>query len=137
MADKPLKNVAQWRLEVCEPYLARRKKYEKKRSAELAAVHEQLQTYFTSLTLCGEPQQVVAGWIHSEPAGIKALTEKAKGRKGSLRATRLYVYPRKKNRTLYVLHLGSKDTQSADIQECRKVVQAIRASIPEDTNQGD
>jgi hypothetical protein len=44
-----------------------------------------------------------------------------------LAAMRLYVYPDMVTETLYLLTVGDKSTQEADIQDCKRFVKQIRA----------
>lgn len=66
-------------------------------------------------------------FIHIEPQGILAITEKGGQVDGKKRpkmaATRLYLYA--KDDTIHVLCLGTKDSQKSDIQFCKQQIQNL------------
>lgn len=98
----------------------------KKRVHEFVAVIENLERYRRALNYAGGPQHITGKYVHHEPMGIKALDESGERKIKKLQATRLYVYPDVATRTLYLLTIGSKNTQSKDIELCRKMVKQIK-----------
>jgi putative component of toxin-antitoxin plasmid stabilization module len=112
-----------WELRYTEIFERRLKKYRKNHPRETVAVLDNLDTYFRTLKLVGDSQGIVHGWIHPEGQGVKALTEKGHG--PHMRATRLYIFPDKNQRVLYVLTIGDKNTQGDDIAECKDIIQAL------------
>jgi hypothetical protein len=105
-----------WEFVFTEKYGIKLKWYVKKHPNETKALIDRLDTYIKTLNICNEPQQIKPGWLHNEPHGVKAITENGKG--GSLKAARLYFFPNKEERTIELLTIGDKNTQSDDIKFC-------------------
>ena len=80
--------------------------------------------YVQSLQAGALPLVRAFGFIHSEPMGVIAIDQKGGGK--SLAQTRLYVFPDVKTSVLYVVSLGDKRSQRADIQFCREFVGSVR-----------
>lgn len=91
-----------------------RKFYEKKHSRELAAVLNNLSRYLALLNCSKNARCAIAGYLHSEPHGVVAIDQKGGG--SGLQETRLYVYPDEASKLLYLITIGNKDTQQADIK---------------------
>ena len=70
--------------------------------------------------------QVTAGFIHNEPDGIIALDQKGGKQKVKLQQTRLYIFPNVEAKILYLLLIGSKQSQGKDINYCRKFVRKFK-----------
>ncbi|MGA8659219.1 MAG: hypothetical protein WB586_24075 [Chthoniobacterales bacterium] len=66
---------------------------------------------------------VSAGFIHPEGRGIVALTQQ--GFKPKQPPTRLYLYPAQDSKTVYLITIGDKDTQSQDIQDCNEFIRTL------------
>lgn len=118
--------MADWQLEHTDRYLRDYAYYQKKRPDELAAVLDNLDTYFKALRRLNNPLQVTAGFIHPEPDGIIAVDQKGGGRRVRLRQTRLYVYPDTKMAILHILAIGDKTAQKNDINLCRDFVKKLK-----------
>ena len=88
-----------------------------------------LDIFLASLRSGKKPKPLIYGFLHSEPSDVIAIDQTG-GRK--VAATRLYVYPDVETETLYLLTLGDKATQQADIQDCKRFVKQIKG----DPNQG-
>jgi hypothetical protein len=101
--------------------------YAKKRPRELAAVLDNLERLKNMLSLSPHSQLIVAGFIHPEPLGVWAIDQR--GSMGNLQATRLYCYAESSQRNLYLLAIGSKDSQSADISRVTEMVKSIRENL--------
>jgi hypothetical protein len=101
--------------------------YTKKRPRELAAVLDNLNRLKNMLNLSPHPQLIVAGFIHPEPLGIWALDQR--GSMGNLQATRLYCYVESSRKNIYLLAIGSKDSQSADISRVTEIVKSILENL--------
>jgi hypothetical protein len=65
----------------------------------------------------------MAGYIHPEPHGVVAIDQKGGG--GNLQETRLYVYPHEERNVLYIITIGNKDEQPADVQFCSEFVNSF------------
>ncbi len=107
--------MTEWRIEPTDAYARAHKYYEKKQPAELIAVLDNLDRYFKAVSHGVHPQFVVAGYIHDEGKGVRALDQKGGG-KGKLRQTRLYVYPDVDQKVLYLITIGDKNSQKDDIK---------------------
>ena len=118
--------MADWQLEHTDKYLRDYAYFKKKRPDELVAVLDNLDTYFKALSKLGNPLQVTAGFIHSEPDGVIAVDQKGGGRRLRLRQTRLYVYPDTKAAIVHVLAIGDKTAQKSDIDACRGFVKKLK-----------
>jgi len=115
-----------WVLEPTGQYEKDYKWFEKKLPEELKAILDNLDTYFRVLNECGSPMQVMFGFIHNEPEGIKAIDQKGGGKRTKPRQARLYVFPDSLNNTLYLLKMGTKTNQRDDISNCREQVRKIK-----------
>jgi hypothetical protein len=127
-----------WTIAKTDEFERRHKWFEKKRPKELAAVLDNLDTFFTALKAGAKPQQIHLGCIHVEPHGVLALDQKGGGK--NLAQTRLYVYPDTDREVVTVITVGGKDTQSEDIKLCREFVEQLRkrkTPKPESTKEPD
>ncbi len=79
-----------WTLETTDKFERVFKRYEKKDPKILEAILVNLDKYLYALEEHGTPQKITAGFIHSEPLGVKAIDQK--GGKEKLKETRLYIY---------------------------------------------
>jgi hypothetical protein len=113
-----------WGILTTDHYLRRCKRYDKKKKNELLAVLNNLDIFLMSLRSGKKPKPLIYGFLHGEPSGVIAIDQTG-GVK--LAATRLYVYPDTETETLYLLTLGDKSTQEADIQDCKRFVKQIQA----------
>lgn len=112
-----------WNVELTDEFEKRHRQFEKKNPRELAAVLENLQRYQDALNDGGRPETIQFGFIHHEPKGVKAIDQKGGGNK--LKQTRLYTYAYLDGETLYLITLGDKKTQPADIKRCNKFVDTL------------
>ena len=101
--------------------------YAKKRPRELAAVFANFKRLEKMINSCQHRQLTVAGFIHPEPLGIWALDQR--GSMGNLQATRLYCYVESSRKNIYLLAIGSKDSQSADISRVTEIVKSILENL--------
>lgn len=104
-----------WRIEPTGAYERAHKHYEKKQPQELKAVLDNLDRYFKTVAQGVHPQFVVAGYIHDEGKGVRALDQKGGG-KGKLRQTRLYIYPDFDVKILHLITIGDKNSQREDVK---------------------
>jgi len=113
-----------WKLMESEEFQRRHKRYVKDHPRELAAMLDNLDTYFQSLVSGIKPLQIQHGFMHHEPQGVVGIDQKGGGK--NLAQTRLYVYPDVESETLHLLTLGDKRSQKTDLAYCRKAVSALR-----------
>ena len=103
------------------------KHYEKKHPAELIAILDNLDRYFKAVSHGAHPQFIVAGYIHDEGKGIKAIDQKGGGR-GKLQQTRLYIYPDLEMKTIHLITIGDKQSQRADIKQASDFVIKLKGA---------
>lgn len=118
--------MAGWVTEKTEQFNRDLKWYSKKHPNELEAVINNLQSYLDLLNECEDHIQINAGFLHKEPAGIKAIDQKGAKETNKPKQTRLYVYSIYKNKVLYLLAIGDKKTQSDDIKKCIDYVKRLK-----------
>jgi hypothetical protein len=114
-----------WRLISTDTFKRQAKWYAKKKSRELKAVSDNLDTFLRSLLDGRKPKPFVYGFLHVEPSDIIAIDQTGAGAK--VAATRLYVYADTDTDTLYALTIGDKASQNEDIQFCKRVVREIKS----------
>jgi hypothetical protein len=114
-----------WRIEPIQQFLRDQKWYEKKRPIELAATLHNLKKYLQQLNAAPNPKAVQAGYIHPEPQGVVAIDQR--GKWGNLQETRLYAYPEEAQKVLYLITIGNKDEQAADIEFCKEFVNGLKS----------
>jgi hypothetical protein len=104
-------------------YVRRQEEYSKKRPKQLEAVLRNLARYKAMVVYQPIARLISSNFIHAEKKGIVALTEK--GLKPKQPPTRLYVYPKQDSKTLYLITIGDKRTQSDDIQDCYQFLETL------------
>ncbi len=105
-----------WTITPTEQWVKDKKWYNKKKPKVLAALLNNLNRYLEQLSNAKDPVLVQAGYIHPEPHGVVALDQKGSGQK--LEETRMYLYPDRVEKVVYLITIGNKATQTADIQFC-------------------
>lgn len=116
-----------WRIESTDAYERAHKHYEKKHPAELMAVLDNLDRYFKTVSLGVHPQFVVAGYIHDESKGVKAIDQRGGG-KGKLQQTRLYIYPDVDAKVIHLITIGDKQSQRDDIKLAAEFVVGLKGA---------
>lgn len=113
-------------MEPTEEYLRCHKRFEKKNPDELIALSNNFDTYFETLKAVNNPLQIKSGFIHPEPNGIIAVDQsgsnKVLGKKLKLKEVRFYFYIDEEGETVFLLFIGDKQSQSKDINLCKKLV---------------
>lgn len=116
-----------WFIEPTENYNRAHKYYEKKHPNELIAVLDNLDKYFKILCNSVNPQFIVAGFIHDEPKGVKALDQRGSG-KGKLQQARLYIYADIDTKILHLITIGDKKSQHTDIKQSSDFVIKLKGA---------
>ncbi len=116
-----------WRIEVTDAYERAHKHYEKKHPAELMAVLDNLDRYFKAVSHGVHPQFVVAGYIHDEGKGVKAIDQRGGGR-GKLQQTRLYVYADVTAKVIHLITIGDKQSQKNDVKHASDFVIGLKGA---------
>ena len=110
-----------WQLESTTQWQKDVRYYEKKHPAELAAVLRNLKRYLGLLEGARNSRAVQAGFLHSEGKGIIAVDQKGGG--GNLQETRLYTYADEAKKVLYLITVGNKNEQPADVELSKNFVE--------------
>jgi hypothetical protein len=113
-------------MRVSDEYERRLKRYQKKRPRETKFVHDKFDSFMAALNAGARPEDVQTGFVHPEPGGVLAITEKGAGRNAI--PLRLYIYPDNTNHIMYVITLGDKQSQSDDLLFCKN---SLKAFLPE------
>ena len=113
-----------WEVEPTTRWSKDQRFYAKKRPSELAAVLHNLERYLEQITAAPNPKVVQGGYLHPEPGGVVAIDQKGGG--GNLQQTRLYTYAYAERNVLYLIAIGDKQSQPADIQFCSKFVKNLQ-----------
>jgi hypothetical protein len=114
-----------WQIEPTTQWEKDHRFYEKKHPNELAAVLRNLERYLSQLNLAVNSQAVLAGYLHPEPSGIRAIDQKGGG--GNLQETRLYTYADDAQKVVFLITIGNKDSQTSDIELSKDFVETLRS----------
>lgn len=117
-----------WSLYTTDKYERDFKEYRKKRPDELISVLQNLDRYFAAIETVSHPRQIRAGFIHIEPNGVIAIDQKGGKKRLKLQQTRLYLYCDIDSKTVYLLAIGSKNTQKTDIAACSLFMKNFRTA---------
>ena len=115
-----------WTLQPTDRWDKDQRHYVKKHPAELAAVLRNLERYLALLGVSKNPRAVYAGYLHPEGGGVLAVDQKGGG--GNLQETRLYTFACEERHIVYLITIGNKDTQAADIRLSRRFVASLNQS---------
>jgi len=124
-----------WEVVACADYEKRAKRFAKTNRQEMLNVSDNLAAYFSALRLGLKPPQIIRGFVHHEPHGVKALDASGPGK--HKKALRLYIYPDEQSKTLYVLIIGDKTTQRDDIKQCSEFVIQLLKNQQSQENKSD
>ena len=116
-----------WQIEPTTGWERDHKHYAKKRPNELAAVLRNLDRYMKLLAVAKNSKAVQAGYLHPEPCGVLAVDQRGGG--ANLQETRLYTYADDDTRTVYLIAIGDKDAQHADVEYCKSFVKTLRNAV--------
>jgi len=114
-----------WVLLPHSAYLRDLRWYAKKRPAELSAVLRNLERTMTILAHSPHARTIQAGFLHPEPHGMIAIDQR--GGAGRLQETRLYCYAQADTRTLHLLGIGDKSSQSADLARLSPIARTLNS----------
>jgi len=113
-----------WRFLVTPHFERAKRRYDKKRPDELAAVLRNLARLRELLDGLPHCRTAQAGYLHHEPEGVWAIDQKGPSRT-KLQETRLYVFPVEETLALHSITLGKKNSQAADLQVALEYVRAL------------
>ncbi len=118
-----------WRFLITSCFERAKRRYDKKRPDELAAVLRNLDRLREQLDALPHCRAAQAGFLHHEPAGIWAIDQKGPSRT-KLQETRLYVFPVDADRTLHIITIGNKKSQAADLRTAIDHVRSLDPTLP-------
>ena len=129
-----------WESQPTDVFERKLKRAAKDRPKEIECALRNLNTYLATLDEGVNPIQIKERFrfVHNEGNGIYAVDQK--GGAKNLAEIRLYLFPHLPSKTLHLLTIGDKNSQSRDINVCRDMVKEIntreekrneRASEPE------
>ena len=118
-----------WKLQTSGSFDRQRRRYEKKRPPELAAVLRNLDRLLEALPTTHNFRAFYAGYLHHEPHGVWAIDQHGPS-KLKLQETRLYLFPDEAEMTLHIITLGNKSSQAADLQLAAAIVHALTSRRP-------
>lgn len=124
-----------WQIEPTTGWERDHKHYAKKRPNELGAVLRNLDRYMKLLAVSKNSKVVQAGYLHPEPGGVLAVDQKGGG--ANLQETRLYTYADDDTKTVYLITIGDKDAQHADVEYCKNFVKTLRNAVEVDREDDD
>lgn len=116
--------LSMWQIEPTTGWEKDQKHYSKKRPNELAAVMRNLDRYIKLLNVSKNSKALQAGYLHPEQSGVLGIDQKGGG--GNLQETRLYTYADDDTKTVYLIAIGDKDAQHADVEYCKAFVNTLR-----------
>jgi len=119
-----------WVLSPTDQWLRDQKRYQKKDPWELAAILANLDRLLEILKEAPNSRTVQAGFIHSEGGGILAVDQKGGG--PNLMETRGYLFCEDIEKTVHLITIGDKRTQSRDVQYSKEFLRILKLK---DTNE--
>jgi hypothetical protein len=117
-----------WRFLITSQFERSKKRYDKKRPDELAAVLRNLDRLREQLNGLPHCRAAQAGFLHHEPAGLWAIDQKGPSRT-KLQETRLYVFPVEENQALHIITVGNKNSQADDLRCAREYVRSLEPPL--------
>lgn len=118
-----------WKLQPAPTFERAKKRYEKKRPLELAAVLRNLGRLLERLADLPDYRAAQFGFLHPEPHGVWAIDQHGPS-KVRLQETRLYVFPSGHDMTLHIITVGNKNSQAADLRRAVDYVQSLEPLRP-------
>jgi hypothetical protein len=117
-----------WQYLITPQFERSKKRYDKKRPGELAAVFRNLDRLREQLNGLPRCRAAQAGFLHHEPAGLWAIDQKGPSRT-KLQETRLYVFPVEETKTLHIITVGNKNSQAADLRCALEYVRSLEPPL--------
>lgn len=116
---------AQWRIDVSYASRAKFKKFNRNHASEYGSCFANLHKVLSLLNSGHELEAIQFGFLRAEGEGVLRI-----GQTGvrSAKESRLYVYFVRKDHTVYILGIGTKESQQDDISAAKKSVGRIRAA---------
>ncbi len=118
-----------WQLETTDQFLRDVEWCTKNHPRELEGMMNNVKRYASQLCNAKNSRCVQAGYLHFEEGGVVALDQRGTV-KGSLQEMRLYTFADDQKNILYLITIGNKKTQPADIAASKLSVERIRTSAP-------
>ena len=114
-----------WPFQHCANFDKQEREFEKKYTVILARLRTNLAYVRGILQISDNPRNIAHyGKVHNEGNGLYAVDQR--GEKPKLREARLYFYPDFEDEILYILGIGFKETQEADILRYHKCIRTVQ-----------
>ncbi len=125
-----MNKVGEWELEESGFFKDKMSQFRKKNEDVVLLISDNLDTYFKTLKKGIHPQQISTKFIHREPEGVKAIDQSGSRKKlgigGKPKEGRLYVFPDVESKRLYLITIGDKKSQSADLADCKGFIKDLK-----------
>jgi hypothetical protein len=114
----------EWPIDTAYSSTGKFKKFSGKHAREYVSLFTNLEKVLGLLREGNKMGSFQIGFLRPEGEGVYRI-----GQTGvrSAKESRLYVFPNEQNHTMYVLTVGTKDSQSDDINEAKSIARSIRA----------
>jgi hypothetical protein len=109
-----------WELSPTAEYAKKLRRWPSKHRQELKNMLDNLDTLQRTLREGAKRGSFWFGFLHDEKMGVLAVDQKGPG--AGLKQTRLYIYPDEDDKVLYLITLGDKKSQHADVKVSHEFV---------------
>jgi hypothetical protein len=120
--DKMTEEALKWQIDVSYASQAKFKKFNRNHALEYSSCFANLHKVLSLLNSGHELGSIQLGFLRAEGGGLLRI-----GQTGvpAAKESRLYVYFIRKGRTVYILGIGTKEMQQADIAAARRQISKI------------
>lgn len=116
-----------WKLIPQDLFVQTVKRVQKRRPDELNAVMSNLKRFKDRLDAGERPGTFVTSYLHPEPMGILAIDQRIGKKSRNFAELRLYILPVVETEKIYLLVVGDKESQKADIGAAKKLAEQLRS----------
>lgn len=116
-----------WDFDQAPEFRQRAASFAKRHPQELQGCFNSLQKYLTILSGGQIPGTFKMGFMHSEPEGMVALDQGRSKGLGHLAEARLYTWADRASRTVVLLYIGTKPTQTEDLRQASEILHSWRS----------
>lgn len=114
----------QWHSETKYASVSKFKKFRKNHDREYVSLFANLQRILDILNSGHKIGSFQVGFFRSESDGVYRIGQTSVA---GAKESRLYVWPDSETKNMYVLGIGDKDSQPADIIEAKNLMEQVRA----------
>jgi putative component of toxin-antitoxin plasmid stabilization module len=120
-----VKSPEEWQIDVSYASRARFKKFNRNHPLEYSSCFANLDKVLSLLNSGHSLGAFQLGFLRPEGEGLSRIGQTGVS---AARESRLYVYFVQQGRTVYILGIGTKETQQADIAAAKKLIKKIKKS---------